>query len=287
MSSLTNPAPIHSADERGRTAHARFWRSIDEANARPEKSSEPVLPVATLVNRREFMKIMGASVALATSGCSRPPLQEIVPFRDGPAQQTYGHPVFYATALPHQGYGIGVLVETNMGRPTKIEGNPQHPASGGATDVFRQAQVLELWDPDRSQNVRNGKNIATWTEFLQALDTRLRGSGARAGGRLRVLTGTITSPSLHAQLGALLKRYPDARWHQWQPVNRDNVHAGGTLAYGAPLEMLCRFAMARVVLAIDSDFLDEHPHFVRYALDFAAARQARTLSHSRSRLYAL
>src|SRR5581483_5641910 len=269
-------------------AHERFWRSIAEADARPESTvASKDSTVAPLVNRRAFMKIMGASLALATAGCSHPPLHKIIPYRDGPAQQTYGHPVFYATGLPHDGYGIGVLVETNMGRPTKIEGNPRHPASGGATDVFRQAQVLELWDPDRSQSVRNGRNVAAWTDFLQALDGRMRAMNGRGGHGLRVLTGMVTSPSLHAQLIALLQRYPQARWHQWQPVNRDNVHAGSALAHGTRADTLCRFDQARVVLAVDGDFLDQHPHFVRYALDFASTREARTFSHAWSRLYAL
>src|SRR4029078_4416986 len=107
-----------------------------------------------------------APAALARSGCARVPLEKIVPYRAGPAEQTYGKPVFYASVLPRDGYGVGVLVETNMGRPEKIEGNPSHPASLGATGVIEQAAVLELWDPDRSQTARHGGTIATWNDFL-------------------------------------------------------------------------------------------------------------------------
>src|SRR6185312_14480091 len=190
----------------------------------------------------------------------------------GPQQQTYGKPIFYASAIARDGYGAGVLVECNMGRPTKIEGNPLHPASLGATDVFSQAAVLELWDPDRSQTVRAGGAIATWDASIAALQGRL---GARPrGAGVRLLTETVTSPSLHAAIRALLGRYPEARWHQWQPVNRDNAYAGARLAYGTPLDTTYRFDRARVILSLDADFLDAMPGCVRYAHDFASTRAA-------------
>ncbi len=293
-SAKTQPATVAVREARSAAALARerFWRSIDEAEGEAEVERESTPPVqavlaASMLNRRDFMKIMGASLALATAGCGRTNLEPIVPYVGGPAQQTYDKPVFYASVLPHDGYGIGVLVETNMGRPTKIEGNPSHPASGGATDVFRQAAVLELWDPDRSRTLRNGKRIATWNEFLALLQERLVPLAARGGSGLRLLTGTVTSPSLHAQIGALLARFPNARWHQWQPVNRDNVQAGAELAYGERLDSLYRFDRARTVLALDGDFLDDNPAFVRYALDFSATRHAHAASALRSRLYAL
>ncbi len=267
------------------SARERFWRSIAEAEGHSGASDAP--QALLNFNRRDFLRVMGASLALAGAGCSRAPLEKIVPYVHGPEQQTYGKPVYYASVLPHDGYGIGVLVETNMGRPTKIEGNPLHPASLGATDVFRQAAVLELWDPDRSQLVRDGGRIATWDDCLLALEERLRSHARRGGDGLRLLTGTIASPSLHARIVAVLSRFPNARWHQWQPVNRDNVHAGAQLAYGAPLDMVARFDRARTVLAFDGDFLDDNPGFARYALDFAATRNALAQRAARSRLYAL
>ena len=276
-----------SAAYSGTPVPVRFWRSIAEAQGRAERA--PTDPGSTLVahDRRTFMKLMGASLALAgTAGCARTSPESIVPFRAGPSQQTYGKPVFYASALAHDGYGIGVLVETNMGRPTKIEGNPQHPASGGATDVFRQAAVLQFWDPDRSQAVRNGNTIRAWGDFLAALEARLKPLAARGGAGLHVLTPTVTSPSLHARIAALLARYGNARWHQWQPVNRDNVLAGAQAAYGEPLDTVYRFDRARIVVALDGDFLDDNPGFVRYALDFGATRQAHAAASARSRLYA-
>jgi len=291
MSTRSSPPAVTnnaSAATPGARAHARFWRSIAEAEGRPEPALAPMPRFGAGYNRRDFMKLMGASLALAgTAGCSHGPLDKLVPYRNGPAEQTYGKPVFYASALPRDGYGVGVLVETNMGRPTKIEGNPQHPASLGATDVFLQASVLELWDPDRSQTVRRGKSIATWNDFLGTLQSPLADLAARRGAGLRILTETITSPSLAAQIRALLERYPAAKWHQWQPVNDDNVHAGAMLAYGEPLDTIYRFDRARVVVALDGDFLDDAPGFVRYALDFSTTREAHASPERRSRLYAL
>ena len=142
----SNSDPVPTDDKRAAAAHQAFWRGLDELEA-----SQPGITagIHDPVNwhRRELMKLMAASLALAgTPGCSRPPLEQIVPYRQGPPQSIDGKPVFYATAIVRDGYGAGVLVETNMGRPTKIEGNPLHPASLGATDVFSQAAVLELWD---------------------------------------------------------------------------------------------------------------------------------------------
>ncbi|HEY4138803.1 MAG TPA: molybdopterin oxidoreductase, partial [Casimicrobiaceae bacterium] len=233
------------------------------------------------------MKILGASLALAGGGCARAPLEKIVPYRDGPAQQTYGKPVYYASTISRDGYGTGVLVATQMGRPTKIEGNPHHPASLGATDVFAQAAVLELWDPDRSQTVRQGEAIGTWNGFVGALRVAMQRSGSNRGKGLRILTDTVTSPSLHAQIAALLMRLPEAHWHQWQPLNRDNAYAGTRLAFGVPFETIYRFERARVVLALDADFLDGMPGCVRYARDFSATRNADVAGNGRSRLYAI
>ena len=278
------PPPIPRETAPGARARARFWRSIAQAEGRvdPAHAASPAFPGH---DRRDFMKLMAASLALGgIGGCSRAPLEKIVPYRDGPAQQTYGKPVYYASALPRHGYGVGVLVETNMGRPTKIEGNPAHPASLGATGAFEQADVLGLWDPDRSQAIRHERTISTWNAFLGALEERLAANG---GARLRILTETIASPSLHALLASMLARHPSVTWHQWQPLNDDNVHDGAALAFGRPLDTLYRFDRAHTVVALDGDFLDEAPGCVRHALDFAAVRNAHAPADARSRLYAL
>ena len=245
---------------------------------RPPVAAEPPVTLA----RRDVLKVMAASLALATGGCGRVPLEKIVPYRDGPAQDGYGKPVFYASALERDGYGCGVLVETNMGRPTKIEGNPSHPASLGATDIFAQAAVLELWDPDRSTAHWRRGAIDTWPHFAGELQERLRASADGDG--VVVLTETVTSPTLHDQLAALLARYPRAAWHQYQPINRDAVYAGARLAFGEALEPTYRFAEARVIVALDADVVTSMPGAVRYARDIAGARRIEHASRM-SRLY--
>lgn len=264
-------------------AHERFWRSLAEANGEHEA------PLSFVQReRRRFVQTLGAAIALASvPGCSRPPLEKIVPYRDGPPQSSYGIPVFYASTLVQDGYGTGVLVECNMGRPTKIEGNPAHPASLGATDVFAQAAVLDLWDPDGSQGVRHAGGPASFADFLGALRERLRDAGDRHGAGLRILTAAVTSPTLHAQLARVVAKYPDARWHAWQPLHRDNVYAGARAAYGVPCEPVYRLDRARVIVALDADFLAAMPGHVRYAMDFSTTRSALASPSSRSRMYAI
>ncbi len=204
-------------------------------------------------SRRRFLKLMAASAALAGAGCSGPPPEAIVPYVRMPEQDVPGLPLFYATAFVRRGFAHGVLVETNMGRPTKVEGNPEHPVSGGATDVFAQASILQMWDPDRSQTVQQGTELSSWSAFEAALEAR-RPQFARDGGAgLRVLTGPATSPTLAAQLAALQKKYPAMRWHAWDPLHDDGAAAASTLAFGRPLDTLYRLDKVAVLLTLDAD----------------------------------
>ncbi|HTY57540.1 MAG TPA: 4Fe-4S dicluster domain-containing protein, partial [Bacteroidota bacterium] len=151
--------------------------------------------------------------------------------------------------------------------PTKLEGNPGHPASLGASDALTQASILTLYDPDRSQTVTHMETISTWPEFLRALD-------AQKGDRLRILTGTVTSPSLENQLRGLLARFPHAVWHQYEPLNDDAPREGALTAFGRDVSIQYRFDRADVILALDADFLLNGPASVRYAGDFARRRGA-------------
>ena len=186
-----------------------------------------------------------------------------------------GKPMFFATAFPMSGVGTGVLVESHEGRPTKIEGNPNHPASVGATDAFAQASILTLYDPDRSQVVKNAGRISTWNAFLIAINDELEAERVVGGGGLRILTETVTSPTLANQLRQLLAKFPRAKWHQYEPVNRANVHAGDRLAFGTDVNTIYRFENADVILSLDADFLFSGPANVRYARDFAGKRRVR------------
>lgn len=274
-----------------------FWRSLDELADTEEFRqflySEFPREAATVdlsdpVSRRRFLKLMGASLALAgASACTRQPTERIFPYAQMPEEIIPGKPLYYATAILQGGVATGVLVESHMGRPTKIEGNPQHPGSLGATDAFTQASVLTLYDPDRSTVVTNVGNINSWAEFVNALSQELTKQTATRGAGLRILTETITSPTLADLLQSVLVKYPAARWHQYEPVGRDNSKEGAKLAFGQVVETIYRLDQAQVIVSLDADFLSDWPGSVRYARDFADARRVADQRPSMNRLYVL
>jgi molybdopterin-containing oxidoreductase family iron-sulfur binding subunit len=231
------------------------------------------------VSRRHFLTLMGASLALVgAAGCNvRPaPARKIVPYTTQPEQITPGVPLFFATAHPLAGYGTGILVRSNEGRPTKIEGNPDHPSSLGGTDAIAQASLLDLYDPDRSQApTRNGQPVG-YTQVIQAVRKELYISGEpKKNLRLRIVTETLTSPTLASLLNQVLADFPQAKWVVHEPVDRDNVRAGSQLAFGRLVHTIYDFTQADVVLALDADFLGAGPGHVRYARDFARRRKVR------------
>ena len=236
--------------------------------------------------RREFLKLMGASLALAGLGsCTRQPREKILPYARTPEALVPGRPLYFASAMPWAGGALGVLVESHMGRPTKIEGNPDHPASLGTTDAITQAAVLELYDPARSRVVSHRGRASTWDAFLTALSGALAAVGSRRGAGLAVLTDTVTSPSLARELRALLADLPEARWHQWEPIHRDRARAGARLAFGEDLVARPRFADCDVVLSLEDDFLGPGPHNVRPIREFARRRTVRGGDTASNRLY--
>src|SRR5206468_192533 len=220
--------------------------------------------VADPVARRTFLKLMGASLALAgVSACTRQPAEKIVPYVRQPEELIPGTPLFYATAMTLGGVGTGLLVESHEGRPTKIEGNPDHPSSLGATDVFAQAAILGLYDPDRSRTLTNVGDIQPWPAFLGVVRAA---SGAQAplkGAGLRILTESVNSPTLAAQIRDILRRFPQARWHQWDPASRENTRKGAHLAFGEYVEAQYRFEAADAVVSLDADFLGCGPGSLR------------------------
>jgi molybdopterin-containing oxidoreductase family iron-sulfur binding subunit len=267
--------------ERGR----RYWRSLEELAETeefrelmrrefPEQAS--VWPDA--LSRRQFLSMMGASIALAgLSGCSVRPAPEgtIVPYVRQPEEIVPGKPLFYATAMT-LGAAVGLLVESHTGRPTKCEGNPDHPASLGATDVFGQAAVLGLYDPDRSQTVTHLGITRTWADATAELRAAMQKEVGRRGRGLRVLTETVISPTLGRQLDDLLKTFPEAKWHQYEPVNNDNAHRAAIIAFGEPVSTRYDFSKADVIVSLDCDFLTEETGRLRYTADFITRRRVRT-----------
>jgi len=225
-------------------------------------------------DRRRFLQLLGASLALAGEGGCRmsQPRETIVPYVRSPEHVVPGKPLHYATSVTLGGYATGVLVESHLGRPTKIEGNPQHPASLGGTDAQTQAAILSLYDPDRSQVITHRGEIQTWKAFVGDAQIWLDQQNSKQGSGLRVLTETFTSPTLQSQRHELLQQYPKARWHRYQPVQRSNVYRGSELAFGDKLEPHPHLAKAERIVSLDADFLAQGPGHVRHARDFADRR---------------
>ena len=225
------------------------------------------------VDRRAALQWLASGAALALASCGRP-AEEIVPYVEMPERLTPGIPLQFATALSLAGYARGVIVTSVEGRPIKVEGNPHHPASLGATDVFAQATVLTLYDPDRAKAVRQGDQIVSWSAFEGALRPHLEQARLRQGAGLRILTNRVTSPTLVRQLDALLTALPQARWYRYEPVDDDAARQGAAAAYGRKLTANPRFADARVILALDADPIGAGPEQVRSAHDMVSGRRS-------------
>jgi MoCo/4Fe-4S cofactor protein with predicted Tat translocation signal len=289
------PAAVDLAAIRQRLASAtgrHFWRSLeelagtDEFRAYLQAEFPREASVFEALGRREFLRLMGASLALAgLSACTRQPDEKVVPYVRAPEPFVAGEPLFFATAMPLAGVASGVLVESHMGRPTKVEGNPDHPASLGATDVYAQASVLDLYDPDRSQVIRNVGEIRPWSAFLDAARLALEAQHESRGTGLRILTETVTSPTLAQQLHDLLANFPQAKWHQYEPLARDQARAGAVLAFDEPVHTQYHLDKADVIVALDADFLACGPGQVRYVRDFSRRRRVHDPHDTMNRLY--
>jgi molybdopterin-containing oxidoreductase family iron-sulfur binding subunit len=260
----------------------RYWRCLEELAETPEfqdylRREFPSDAYWTdPASRRTFLRLMGASLALAgvgVSGCSSEPPEKIVPYVRAPEEIVPGRPLWFASAVGLGGFATGVLVESHMGRPTFVAGNEKHPDSLGAIDPFAQATVLTLYDPDRSQGVMQGAKTGTWDNFLLAAVEALDAQRAKQGAGLHVLTETVTSPTLARQLRALKAAFPKLVWHQYEPVNRDNARDGALLVYGEDVATRYQLDKANVIVALDADPLASGPGRLRYARDFAARRE--------------
>src|SRR6266849_4150807 len=274
------------------TKGPEYWRSLEELAGSPDfqemlhrefpKGASEWLDA---VSRRGFLKLMGASLAMAgMTACTKQPLEPIVPYVKQPEEMVPGRPLFFATAFTLGGYASPILVESHLYRPTKIEGNDRHPASLGGTDIFSQASILGMYDPDRSQTLTYLGDVRTWGDLVNALRAPLSVQKGLQGAGIRILTPTISSPTLADQLHSLLKIYPQAKWHVYEPVNRDNVLEGAKLAFGQPVETQYDFSKADVILSLDADFLYAgFPGSTKYIRDFAKRRNPD--ADSMSRLY--
>ncbi|MEZ5307961.1 MAG: TAT-variant-translocated molybdopterin oxidoreductase [Pyrinomonadaceae bacterium] len=270
-----------------------YWRSVEEFVDAPEfeefvKEEYPQHAEEwdSSLSRRNFVKVMGASLAFAgLSGCVIQPAEKIVPYVVQPDGLMPGKPLFYATSMTLGGISNGLLARSNEGRPTKLEGNPDHPASLGSTDVLTQASLLNLYDPDRSQKILKNANAKSWKEFSTELRGIIEENRKDGGAGIRFLTETISSPSMIEQFRQVLSELPNAKLVQYEPVNDDNALEGAKLAFGSPAQPVYKFDKAERILSLDADFFSSFN--TRYATDFAKGRAISEEKKDMNRLYAV
>src|SRR5262245_45748401 len=237
-----------------------YWRSLAQLEDRPEyrdalerEFPEGASELPEGISRREMMTLLGASLSLAgIAGCRRP-VEEIVPFVNAPEDTLPGIPKFYATTMPFHRSAYGLIVESHEGRPTKIEGNPAHPSTVGASSSRIQATMLGLYDPDRSQAITLQGAKKSWTDFVTALGQLAEAHSSDGGAGLAVLSESFSSPTL-ARLSADLRSfYPQVRWATYDAVSDENRLAGLRLATGRDIDVMLRFDRASVILTLDAD----------------------------------
>ena len=270
-----------------------YWRSVEEFTDAPEfreyvdrEFPDQAEGWDDKLNRRNFIKVMGASLALAgLSGCVIQPSEKIVPYVNSVEGLMPGVPLFYATSMVMGGIATGVLAKSFDGRPVKIEGNPEHPGSLGGSCIYSQASLLDMYDPDRSQVVMQRGTPNSWQGFVEAVRTSVEENGKDGGAGLRYLTPTITSPSMQAQFARILTEMPNAKWVQYEPINNDNAMAGAKLAFGSPAHPVYRIDKATRILSIDADIFSG-PNS-RYTHDFATGRSVSEEDKEMNRLYSI
>jgi molybdopterin-containing oxidoreductase family iron-sulfur binding subunit len=261
----------------------KYWRSVDELADTPafREAVQREFPAQAAewidpVSRRGFLKVMGASLALAgLSGCTKQPDEPIYPYVKEPEDLVLGRPVYFATAFPFPTGAVPLLVKSDAYRPIKLDGNPEHPVNRGSSDPLTQGSLLDLYDPDRSQRVIYRGEVRQFAAFLAAFRAMLSDKKASGGAGLYILSDTVTSPTLAAQWKTAQQKYPNAKWLQWDPINRDSAYAASKTAFGDYYDAQYRLQDADVIVSLDADFLSAitHPGFLRLAADYAGRRK--------------
>ncbi len=279
---------IDSAEEGQETSRERFWRSAADLHDDPELralQAEEFMPGAKAppsgATRRQFLQIMGASMAMAGLTACRRPIEKTLPYTRQPEEVIPGEPLYYATATPFRGLVQPALVESHEGRPTKIEGNPEHPMSRGASSVFQQASILELYDPDRSTRILREGAEATWRDFLAA-SRQIRA----ATGTIVVLAEPTSSPTLLALRARMQQQIPNLRWITYREQGDDPELLALQRMAGRPVRTLYWFSRAEVIVSLEADFLSPtEPNFVHNTAEFAAGRRISSPNDEPNRLY--
>ena len=271
-----------------------FWRTLDEAAETVELKEyvEQEFPglsgqIPEGTDRRSLLKVMAASLAMAgAAACTKQPKELIVPYVRQPENLVLGLPLFYATAMTTGGYARGLLVESHLNRPTKVEGNADHPASLGSTTIFEQASTLSLYDPDRSETVMKEGRISNWSEFTGRFSTEAQAIATRKGEGLAVLTGATTSPTLISQMNALMTQWPGTKWYVHEPSANPAVASAAKKMAGKPAIVTYDLSKADVIVSLESDFLNCGPAAMLYARQFSA-KKAIDGGQTPVRLYAI
>ena len=270
-----------------------YWRSVEEFVDAPEfeefvarEYPHEIEELDNSLSRRNFVKVMGASLALAgLSGCVIQPPEKIVPYVKSPEGMLPGKPNFFATAMSLGGVATGLLAKSFEGRPVKVEGNPDHPGSRGSTDVLAQASILGMYDPDRSQEVTYRGNPKTWESFISELRAATEENRKDGGASIRFLTETVTSPTLIDQFNKVKTEFPNSKWVQYEPINQDNVLTGAKMAFGSPVRTIYKFDKAERILSLDADIFSGFN--VAYIKDFGKGRSFNEEKIEISRLYSV
>jgi molybdopterin-containing oxidoreductase family iron-sulfur binding subunit len=266
-----------------------YWRSLDEKLNTPEFRRWVTEEFAGGTewldsnSRRDVLKLMAASFGLAGMVACRRPEEKILPVSRGVEDVIPGKPVYYSTAYVHRGAANGVRVEVHDGRPTKIEGNPLHPASQGAASAFAQASVLSLYDPDRAKTPHRGNQPVTWADWDKFCGEHCSGLGAGAG--LRFLVERDASPTLQSIRAKLAAKYPESKWTEYDAIDAGNAIAGAEMAFGQRLQPHYRLDQADVVLSLDDDFLGLDAPAVDKLKAFSKRRRVSKPGDVMNRLY--
>jgi MoCo/4Fe-4S cofactor protein with predicted Tat translocation signal len=267
------------------------WRlALEPGNSLPSDGEFPggAAEWSDGLTRRGFFRLLGAGATLAgVAGCTEPPREPIVPYVERPVEVTPGLPLHYATSMAVDGFATGLVVESHVGRPTKVEGNPDHPASLGASGAYEQASVLQLYDPSRARAVSVRGKPSTWDAFVEAFGPDGPHAPAAAGEGLRFLLEPTGSPLLAVLLDRIRERYPRAGIHFYAPLAAGAPLEASRVVFGRPLMPQFDFRRADVILALDSDFLAGGPFHLRYARHFTERRRVRAPSGNMNRLYAV
>jgi molybdopterin-containing oxidoreductase family iron-sulfur binding subunit len=257
---------------------ARRWRTLDEhergpADAKDEFPGGAATEPPDGVSRRGFLQVLGASAALAGLAGCKVPRESVVSYVKQPPSVTPSVPSAYATAVARDGYAVGVVVTSWEGRPTKLEGNREHPASGGGSDAILQATPLDLYDPARLSGFSSrGRSFGT-SGLLAELAAVAREHVPDGGARLRFLVEPTTSPTLAELRRRILERFPKARFDAWSAVFEDGPRLGAAIAFGRPMDATFHLADADVILSLDADLLAADGEPLRQAAEFAARRE--------------